>query len=498
MKKMILLFTTIFIYSIFILNVNAKILETGLNTAGTQDEAFEVSISGFDESYKPYLRYLHTIHNNWKFIPMNTNLDFETSYLAEKAVSSIEISTGNCEQNPYHVTESGWCIANEETTKFYLDSRNFLSEKYIFMFQRLNNDDNFDETVVQNVLNGNSLLSGVSLLDGGQSYASIFVEAGRNANVSPLYLASLAIQEIGSGGITTSGEEFEYKGFNYSGLYNFFNVGAYTGEANPARAGLVFANGGTSGTETSYNRPWTSPKLAILGGASFIAKGYIASTQYTIYLKKFNVNPDSKYIYNYQYQANLAAPSSEAAKMYNSLKDINLLNKPYTFVIPQYNNMPNGSIIGSNGDTYDNTTINSGEFLTILNARLTGGYLRGYQIGTSISSIKGIVGDKANIVITDSAGNVLSDDSIIRTGSKVTISNDSGSKTYDYVLYGDLTGDGEINSADLLQLRKHLIGTKVLDGVYRSSAYIDSDSEINSADLLRLRQHLLGTYNIGQ
>ena len=497
MKKLIIFLTIVFIYSIFTINVDAMVLNTNLNTADIQDEAFETSLAGFDESYKPYLRYLHTIHPNWKFVPMNTNLDFETSYLAEKAVSSIEISTGNCEQNPYHITESGWCIANEETTKFYLDPRNFLSEKYIFMFQRLNNDDKFEESVVQGVLNGNSLMEGVSLLDGGQSYASIFVEAGTYANVSPVYLATLAIQEIGSGGINTSGEEFEYKGFNYSGLYNFFNIGAYSGEDNPTKAGLVFANGGTSGSETSYGRPWTSPKLAIKGGASFIAKGYIASTQYTIYLKKFNVNPDSKYIYNYQYQANLAAPSSESAKMYNSLKKSDLLDKPYTFVIPQYNNMPNGSIISSNNDSENNVN-SSEEFLSILNARVTGGYLRGYAIGTTIGSIKNTVGDKATIVIKDSSDNILSDDSIIRTGCKISISNGADTKTYEYVLYGDLTGDGEINSADLLLLRKHLIGTNALSGVYRSSAYIDSDSAINSADLLRLRQHLLGTYNIGQ
>ena len=427
---------------------------------------------------------------------MNTNLDFETSYLAEKAVSSINISSGNCEQNPYHVTESGWCIANEETTKFYLDSRNFLSEKYIFMFQRLNNGDNFGESVVQTVLKGHPVMDGVSLLDGGQSYASIFVEAGQNANVSPLYLASLAIQEIGNGGINTSGASFDYKGFSYSGLYNFFNIGAYSSESNPTKAGLVYANGGTDGSNTSYGRPWTSPKRAIMGGASYIAKGYIASTQYTIYLKKFNVNPDSKYIYNYQYQANLAAPCNESVKMYNSLKNNDLLNRPYTFVIPQYNNMPNGSIISSNSDNEINKE--NEEFLSILNARLTGGYLRGYKIGSTISSIKNTVGDKATVTIKDASGNELSDDSLIRTGCTVTVSTDEKTETYTYVLYGDLTGDGEINSADLLALRQYLIGTKNLEGVYRSSAYVDSDSEINSADLLRIRQHLLGQYTIGQ
>ena len=50
------------------------------------------------------------------------------------------------------------------------------------------------------------------------------------------------------------------------------------------KAGLVFANGGSDGTKTSYLRPWTSPKKAIMGGASYIGEGYIASTQNTMYL----------------------------------------------------------------------------------------------------------------------------------------------------------------------------------------------------------------------
>ena len=70
-------------------------------------------------------------------------------------------------------------------------------------------------------------------------------------------------------------------------------------------------------TETSYNRPWTTPKKAIVGGAEFISKSYIAKGQHTSYLKKFNVNPNGYYsVYNHQYMANLRAPASEAYTTY--------------------------------------------------------------------------------------------------------------------------------------------------------------------------------------
>ena len=38
--------------------------------------------------------------------------------------------------------------------------------------------------------------------------------------------------------------------------------------------------------ETSYNRPWTTPKKAIIGGAEFISSSYIEKGQFTSYFKK--------------------------------------------------------------------------------------------------------------------------------------------------------------------------------------------------------------------
>ena len=69
---------------------------------------------------------------------------------------------------------------------------------------------------------------------------------------------------------------------------------------------------------------------------------------------------------------------------------------------------------------------------------------------------------------------------------------------HNVVVYGDLTGDGIINSADLLRMRQYLLGQVKLSGAYLESAKANHGSGVNSADLLKLRQHLLGTSHISQ
>ena len=87
----------------------------------------------------------------------------------------------------------------------------------------------------------------------------------------------------------------------------------------------------------------------------------------------------------------------------------------------------------------------------------------------------------------------LGDKQYIYTGSKVSILlNGSTEATFTNIVRGDTSGDGQVNSADMLQLRQHMLNAKTLTGVYFKAGDIDNNNAINSADLLRMRQHLLG------
>jgi hypothetical protein len=82
----------------------------------------------------------------------------------------------------------------------------------------------------------------------------------------------------------------------------------------------------------------------------------------------------------------------------------------------------------------------------------------------------------------------------ISTGAEISYN----SERMTVVIYGDLNGDGDIDSADLLKMRQHLLGKSKLNGAYKEAGSVTHSSTIDSADLLRMRQHLLGTKKIEQ
>ena len=79
------------------------------------------------------------------------------------------------------------------------------------------------------------------------------------------------------------------------------------------------------------------------------------------------------------------------------------------------------------------------------------------------------------------------------TGYVITIDNVS----YTVVKKGDTSGDGQINSADLLKIQKHLLNVnKITDSKVISAADVTKDGQINSADLLKIQKYLLNVSDI--
>lgn len=371
-----------------------------------EDEEFEKLLDEeeFPDSYRGALRYLHKKHPNWTFKSMITDLRFPTAVANFQLSSAVKgktryyekVGKQTCEndyrgksKDGYCQTEAEWYVPNKDTLGYYLDPRNFLTEKYILQFESLEYSKNYTESVVASILKG-TFMDGISILD-TQSYASIFAEAGKNENVSSVYLASLAKQEVGvNGSISTSGAEFEYEGETYSGLFNFFNIGAYSNASSPVKAGLVYASGDVC--------------------------------------KKCSSNEVYKEV-------------EEFYKLDEILKDAGY--------------------------------------------KVSGDYVYDFSVGEKVSKIE----DKLdNDDIEIKAGKV------IGTGDKIKLNGE----TYIVVLYGDVTGDGEINSSDLLKIRQYLLGMTSLSSAAKEAAKVTGGKSISSSDLLKVRQYLLGMTRIKQ
>lgn len=60
------------------------------------------------------------------------------------------------------------------------------------------------------------------------------------------------------------------------------------------------------------------------------------------------------------------------------------------------------------------------------------------------------------------------------------------------VLLGDVNGDNKVNTADLLLLKKYLLGLEDESSIVFNNSDYNADTKINTLDLLMLKRHLLG------
>ena len=137
---------------------------------------------------------------------------------------------------------------------------------------------------------------------------------------------------------------------------------------------------------------------------------------------------------------------------------------------------------------------------TLNNAGIKNGdkYITGLTVGSNIDVIK------QKIVNANAAAHVSLKNSSdkekntgnVATGDKVVITVGNETKTYELIVYGDLTGDGEINNIDFIRLKKYLLSSITLSGPYKEASDTSKDGNINNIDFIRLKKYLLGDNTI--
>lgn len=323
MKKIISIFLIVILLSAFLI-VNI------LQSSFAESNRYVYDGSNLDTSkypgFKEKLDTLKANHPNWKFIIMETGLDFEQVIKAQYTghlgtpKNLIQGKSGEwiCSICGDRVYDTGnWKCASEQAIRYYMDTRNWLVDSpYLFQFLATDYLETTDDKVYGS-LNGTFLYS--------RENATIINRVCKEKNANPYYIIARLLQEQGNAGGATS-KMVDTDGTVY---YNLFNIGA-SGNTQQEVYNNALARAKREG--------WTSIEKCLSDGITFLFSAYINNKQNSIYLNKFDVESYGG-LYIRQYMQNIEAPKSEGTSMYNKMKSAGLLNENLTFIIPVYENM---------------------------------------------------------------------------------------------------------------------------------------------------------------
>lgn len=428
-KKIVstILVLTIIIYYMLGIFINNKVYAVERNRTSNLNSLENSSYPGV----LALINELKKSHPNWTFTVLYTGLDWsnviykETSALHGRSLvqnSSAGWTCPTCGSTPYD--NGTWYCASPTTVSYYMDIRNWLSESYIFAFETLSYDSS-TQTIdgVKKILSGTFMdRDSINYYDTegnmqtiNKSYAQIIMEAAAEAKVSPYHLASRVKQEQGSGGSSLISGKYTYTDGNGNtitdlrGYYNYFNIGASGGNS-----ATIIRNG----LNKAKSKGWTTPELAIKGGATFLAAEYISNYQDCLYLEKYQVDSAGG-LYSHQYMQNVSAPFSEGYSTYAAYRDMGMLNYSFNFIIPVYENMPTTVSPMPNSVAMDIVTEN---------VKVTTAY-SALKVRSSASSSSTLIGslDKGTVVLRIEKATAMSSDGrywdkvVYNTGSNLIV-----------------------------------------------------------------------------
>jgi len=503
---------------------------------------------GFPDTYINHLVALHAKHPNWQFKVMNVDVKFDDFVALEYTPSGLSLieDTGsyidgyksldswsyNYLTNVFSTDFRGggdvWYAASKKTIAYYVDPRNFLTEKNIFMFETLSYNKNFHtKEGIQAMLKGTFMENGYADETEKKTFADAFLDAAEKYNISPYMIISRVIQEVGAKGSTiVSGTVTGYEGY-----YNFYNIKASGNGSEDTIA---------NGLKHAVSQGWDTKYKAIVGGASFLAKDYINAGQDTSYLQKWDVfGPNYG---AHQYMQNIEAPYSESFKTYKAYNDISMIESAFVFTIPVYKNMPDKTVLPNKGNpnnylydlslngeyffkeptTKTSFDINLDINTTSVEIAASKVYSGSVVTGTGTVALKGVK-ETIPVTVTAQNGDVrVYNINITRTGDEAiaiseilrlaNIKND-GSYMFGFTLGTDISA---IKKLILDRESKSEVSATSLNGVSKTSGIIasgdkikiktsreekeytiviygdvNSDGKISSADYIAIKNHIM-------
>jgi len=356
MLKGVYLFRKLSILLIFIIFFEIVCIKVpNVQAVNSYEQTLRSGIDSFPESYQVLLRKFveETNHTNWNFQAYYTGISWDDfiSAQAEHGRNRVHYSYDTIYRDSCNDYASGYYCADRNITAYFIDPRNFINQRNIFEFLEISyNRELYTKPIIEGMIRnygvfnyGNPITFRMSDENHPQygndvtmTFADIIMEAADKSQMSPISIVIKIVQEVGeNGSASTYGNYSEYPN-----CYNYFNIGAYdTGDA--IRNGLKYAD------EAGWHCPYTS----IVEGAEYNTRYYIQQGQNTLYFYKFDcvgnrillngetatVTSDNLY---HQYMTNICDPYNQSATYFSTYTNDYLLNMPYNFIIPVFNDMP--------------------------------------------------------------------------------------------------------------------------------------------------------------
>ncbi|GAA0179314.1 hypothetical protein SH2C18_22060 [Clostridium sediminicola] len=231
---------------------------------------YSYDLSVYDISLGKHVVNIQAVGVDGELINTYTNIDVKdnTKRFVYSQKTLDEMIQAEYARNPKYGTGREATI---EEVAYYVNPDNFVHSEYgRYMFMKLSYMDGIDVNDLNSMLGGKGVLQGKG---------DVFLKAGKNSGINPIYLISHALLETGNGTSKLANGSLSYNGAT---IYNAYGVGAT--DANPNLYGSKYA----------YEHGWFTLDAAIIGGAEFISKNYIKSSKYnsnyqdTLYKMRWN------------------------------------------------------------------------------------------------------------------------------------------------------------------------------------------------------------------
>lgn len=104
------------------------------------------------------------------------------------------------------------------------------------------------------------------------------------------------------------------------------------------------------------------------------------------------------------------------------------------------------------------------------------------------------------VIIVKADGSPFTADQLAGTGSIIKFIRNGyeASSQYRVIIYGDSTGDGEINTIDMNVIYKHILNRSLISSYYLTASDANHDGEVNTIDLNLIYKHILSRLTISQ